>query len=163
MSGRYTLVGSKYFLTLDLASGYWQVEVAENDQPKTAFTAPEGLFQFQVMPFGLCNALATFQWLMDQVLSCLKWSTCLVYFDNIMVVGTSFADHLFLQGSWGRTEAETRKVPSDSLPETCCLSWTYCVSRGNHHQPKQNGRSCKMAHPTIQTRSAAISRTRELL
>ena len=89
-----TLVGSKYFSTLDLASGYWQVEVAENDQPKTAFITPEGLFQFRVMPFGLCNAPATFQWLMDRVLSGLKWSTCLVYFDDIMVVGTSFADHL---------------------------------------------------------------------
>ena len=89
-----TLVGSKYFSTLDLASGYWQVEVAENDQPKTAFTTPEGLFQFHVMPFELCNAPATFQRLMDRVLSGLKWSTCLVHFDDIMIVGTSFADHL---------------------------------------------------------------------
>ena len=89
-----TLVRLKYFSTLDLASGYWQVEVAENDQPKTVFTTPEGLFQFRVMPFGLCNAPATFQRLMDRVLSGLKWSTCLVYFDDIMVVGTSFADHL---------------------------------------------------------------------
>ena len=89
-----TLVGSKYFSTLDLASGYWQVEAAENNQPKMAFTTPVGLFQYRVMPFGLCNALATFQRLMDRVLSGLKWSTCLVYFDDIMVVGTSFADHL---------------------------------------------------------------------
>ena len=41
-----TLAGSRLFTTLDLASGYWQVEVAEEDQPKTAFTTPEGLFQF---------------------------------------------------------------------------------------------------------------------
>ena len=89
-----TLVGSKLFTTLDLASGYWQVEVAPEDQPKTAFTTPEGLYQFKVMPFGLCNAPATFQCLMDRVLSGLKWSSCLVYFDDIIVVGTTFQEHL---------------------------------------------------------------------
>ena len=89
-----TLAGSKYFTTLNLASGYWQVKVAEEDQPKTAFTTLQGLFQFKVMPFGLCNAPATFQRLMNRVLSGLKWSSCLVYFDDIIVLGTSFADHL---------------------------------------------------------------------
>ena len=89
-----TLVGSKFFTTLDLASGYWQVEVAPEDQPKTAFTTPEGLYLFKVMPFGLCNAPATFQRLMDRVLSGLKWSSCLVYFDDIIVVGTTFQEHL---------------------------------------------------------------------
>ena len=89
-----TLVGSKFFTTLDLASGYWQVEVAPEDQPKTAFTTPEGLYQFKVMPFGLCHAPATFQRLMDRVLSGLKWSSCLVYFDDIIVVRTTFQEHL---------------------------------------------------------------------
>ena len=91
-----TLAGSRLFTTLDLASGYWQVEVAEEDQPKTAFTTPEGLFQFRVMPFGLCNAPATFQRLMDRVLGGLKWSSCLVYLDDIIIVGTSFmiSEHL---------------------------------------------------------------------
>eukprot|EP00731_Ephydatia_muelleri_P034748 Em0075g1a len=88
-----TLAGSRLFTTLDLASGYWQV-VAEEDQPKTAFTTPEGLFQFRVMPFGLCNAPATFQRLMDRVLGGLKWSSCLVYLDDIIIVGTSFSEHL---------------------------------------------------------------------
>ena len=89
-----TLAGSRLFTTLDLASGYWQVEVAEEDQPKTAFTTPEDLFQFRVMPFGLCNAPATFQRLMDRVLGGLKWSSCLVYLDDIIIVGTSFSEHL---------------------------------------------------------------------
>ena len=67
-----TLAGSKWFSTLDLISGYWQVEVDQKDREKTAFTTPEGLFEFNVMPFGLCNAPATLQRLMDLVLAGLQ-------------------------------------------------------------------------------------------
>ena len=105
-----TLGGSKFFTTLDLASGYWQVEVATEDRPKTAFVTPEGLFQFKVMPFGLCNAPATFQRLMDRVLGGLKWSSCLVYFDDIIVIGSTFSEHLKVftnpsQAVWVKTES----------------------------------------------------------
>ena len=61
------LHSSKWFSTLDLASGYWQVEMAPEDQHRPAFATSEGLFEFKVMPFGLCNAPATFQRLMDRV------------------------------------------------------------------------------------------------
>jgi hypothetical protein len=50
-----TLAGSIWFTTLDLLTGYWQIEVNQNDKEKTAFTTRDGLFQFKVMPFGLCN------------------------------------------------------------------------------------------------------------
>ena len=78
---------------MDLLSGYWQVEVAEGDQEKTAFVSQSGLFEFKVMPFALCNAPATFQRLMDLVLAGVQWSHCLVYLDDIIVVGRSFHDH----------------------------------------------------------------------
>ena len=81
-----TLAGSRWFSTLDLLSGYWQVEVAEKDQPKTAFCTTEGL--------GLCNAPATFQRLMDLVLAGLQWSHCLVYIDDVIVLGRNFKEHL---------------------------------------------------------------------
>ena len=57
------------------------------------------IYQFKVMPFGLCNAPATFQRLMDRVLGGLKWSSCLVYFDDIIIVGSTFDDHLRNIGS----------------------------------------------------------------
>ena len=78
-----TLLGSAWFTTLDLKSGYWQVEVAEEHREKTAFCTQEGLFEFNVMPFGLCNAPATFQRLMNSILAGLQWTTCLVYIDDM--------------------------------------------------------------------------------
>ena len=90
-----TLAGSKWFSKLDLISGYWQVEMSpEHQEKKTAFCTTEGLFDFNVMPFGLCNAPATFQRLMDMVLAGLQWSSCLVYLDDIIVIGKTFEDHL---------------------------------------------------------------------
>ena len=89
-----TLSGAQWFSTLDLLSGYWQVEVDETDREKTAFCTTEGLFQFKVMPFGLSNAPATFQRLMDLTLAGLQWSQCLVYMDDVIVLGRTFQEHL---------------------------------------------------------------------
>ena len=70
------------------------MEVDPKDREKTAFCTSEGLFEFNVMPFGLCNAPATFQRLMDSVLAGLHWRNCLVYIDDIVVIGKSFDEHL---------------------------------------------------------------------
>ena len=83
-----------WFSTLDLCSGYWQVEVEPKDRPKTAFTTSCGLFQFTVMPFGLCNAPSTFERLMEMALKGLHWDTCLVYLDDLIIHATGFDDEL---------------------------------------------------------------------
>lgn len=64
------------------------------DKHKTAFTTRQGLFEFNVLSFGLCNAPSTFQRLMDLVLADLQWTTCLVYLDDIIVFGRTFGEHL---------------------------------------------------------------------
>ena len=84
------LAGKQWFSTLDLASGYWQVSLSREARAKTAFATHSGLFQFRVMPFGLCNAPATFERLMDRVLQGLRWSRCLVYLDDIISFGGTF-------------------------------------------------------------------------
>ena len=84
------LAGKQWFSTLDLASGYWQVSLSQEARVKTAFATHSGLFQFRVMPFGLCNAPATFERLMDRVLQGLRWSHCLVYLDDIISFGSTF-------------------------------------------------------------------------
>ncbi|XP_062416267.1 uncharacterized protein LOC134107922 [Pungitius pungitius] len=88
------LTRAEWFSTLDLASGYWQVEMDPQDREKTAFTTPLGLFEFERMPFGLCNAPATFQRLMQQCLSGQMAESLLVYLDDIIIYSPDFSSHL---------------------------------------------------------------------
>ena len=85
---------TKYYSIMDMQSGFWQIEVAPESRKKTAFITPDGLWQFKKMPFGLCNAPATFQRMMDIVLTGLKWKTCLIYLDDVVVFSKSFDSHL---------------------------------------------------------------------
>ncbi|CAN2387863.1 Reverse transcriptase (RNA-dependent DNA polymerase), partial [Pristimantis euphronides] len=85
---------ARYFSTLDLASGYWQVPMAEQDREKTAFILPMGLFEFDRMPFGLSNAPGTFQRLMEKCLGDLNFESVLIYLDDIIVYSHTFEEHL---------------------------------------------------------------------
>ena len=87
------LGSAKYFTTLDLASGYHQIEMAEKDKHKTAFSTPYGHYEFNRMPFGLKNAPATFQRLMNTILAGMQGLQCLVYLDDIVIYASSLEEH----------------------------------------------------------------------
>ena len=115
------LSGSQWFSTLDLASGYNQVPVAEKDKPKTAFCTPFGLFEFNRMPFGLCNAPGTFQRLMERIFGAQHFQTLLLYLDDVIVFSSSVDEHLVrLEAVLSRLQQEQLKVKL----EKCCFFQT---------------------------------------
>ncbi|XP_076301613.1 uncharacterized protein LOC143219562 [Lasioglossum baleicum] len=87
------LGGAKYFSVFDLASGFHQIEMDPKDRQKTAFTTPNGHYEFSRMPFGLKNAPPTFQRLMDQVLTGLQGTDVFIYLDDIVVYAASLHEH----------------------------------------------------------------------
>ena len=103
-----------YLTTLDLASGYHQVEMDPRDIEKTAFSTEQGHFEFKRMPFGSKNAPATFQRLMDNVLKGLLEDTCFVYLDDIIIYSTSLEEHIQkLQKVFQRLEQANFKIKID--------------------------------------------------
>ena len=90
-----TLIGSKYFSKLDLRSGYWQVEVDEADKHKTAFTVGNmRVFECNRMAFGLTNAPAMFQRLMEHCMGEMNLKECLIFLDDILIFSETFEEHI---------------------------------------------------------------------
>jgi hypothetical protein len=89
------LGGGKYFTVLDMKSGYHQIELEEADKAKTAFTVgPLGFYEYHRLPFGLSNAPATYQRMMEEVLYGLSPEICQIYLDDIILVSNTVEDHL---------------------------------------------------------------------
>ena len=88
------LVGAQFFSTLDLASGYHQIAMHPNDQHKTVFVTPMGLFEYTRMPMGLSSAPATFQRLTQSTMSDFIFQFLLVYLDYLLVYSKTFVEHL---------------------------------------------------------------------
>lgn len=91
----HMLAGAKYFSKLDMKAGYWQVELQEEDKEKTAFQAAGlGFYECNRMPFGLCNAPATFQRLMERCMGDLNLRDCLIYLDDIIIFSQDIDSHI---------------------------------------------------------------------
>ena len=90
-----SLVGARYFSTMDLKSGFWQVKVFEDSRQYMAFTVGSmGVYKFLCMPYGLCNGLATFQYLMHNCFGELNLFLAMVYLDDVIVYSEMPEDHL---------------------------------------------------------------------
>ena len=90
-----SLVGAGHFSCLDLKSGFWQIKMEEASKQYTAFTVGDlGFFKCDCMPFGLCNALVTFQWLMQNCLGELNLIYCLIYLDDLIMFPGTAEEHL---------------------------------------------------------------------
>ena len=122
-----SLGDAKFFSTLDMSSGYYQIEIAEEDRAKTAFLTKYGLFEHSRMPFGLCNAPATFQRAMSLVLRGLTWNEVLAYLDDIILVGRSFrgssSDSHQGVSAFSSAQPQTKSEEMSSLSTKSCFSW----------------------------------------
>ena len=124
-----SLQGSQWFSSLDLKSGYWQVEMDEESKPLTAFTVgPLGFYECERMSFGLTNAPATFQGLMETCLGDLNLHWCIIYLDDIVIFAKDLANLL------ERLEAVFQKLEKAGLklkPSKCELFWQQLAYLGH--------------------------------
>jgi len=87
------LQGARYFTSLDLQNGYWQIPLTGDAIPKTAFSTRYGQYEWMVMPFGLCNAPASFQRAMNDILRPYLDKFCMVYLDDILIYSKTEKEH----------------------------------------------------------------------
>ena len=91
----FYFAGAKYFSKLDFRSGFWQVEINEEDKHRTAFQVGGfGFYEFNCMPFGLCTSPASFQRLMETCMGELNIRDCLLYLDDVIIFSSTFEEHL---------------------------------------------------------------------
>ena len=127
-------------LSLDLASGYWQVEMSQEDKEKTAFVTRSGLYEFNGMPFGLSTAPATFERLMELALRGVQWKRRLIYLNDVICMGKSLPEAV--NNLWIVLD-RIRQVGFKLKPSKCHFFKKRVLFLG--HQVSQNGVECDPA------------------
>ena len=125
---------AKVFSTLDCNFRYWQIPVAEEDRPKPTFTCHADTYQFNRMPFGLMISPATFQRMLDILLSGYRWKSCLIYLDDIIIFSKDYDTHLkFIDVVLRDLQQEGLSLKLNKCKHFRTLSstWTTSSDRGN--------------------------------
>lgn len=135
-----SLAGSKWFTSLDLNMAYHQIPMNEHDKEKTAFATPRGgLFHYRVMPFGLCNAPATFQRVIEQALNGLQWQVTVLYLDDIIVVGRDFEEHLsnlnLVINRLSEAYLKLKAKKCNFFLQRSFVPQTHCIIKRNYNRP----------------------------
>ena len=152
------LNGAEWYSSLDLKSGYWQVEIEEDNKAFTAFNVgPPGFYECECMPFGLTNAYATFQQLMQSCLGNLHFHYCIIYLDDVIVFSKTPKEHLLgLRGVFEKlNQARLKCKPSkNELFRQKLIYLGHVVSKnGIKTDPKKVESICKWPVPTNEVRS----------
>ena len=160
------LQGAKYFTTLDVAWGYWHIEMDPDSIDKTAFVTNEGHYEWLVMPFGLKNAPATFQRIIQRILGKLLYNGVINYLDDFIIYSESFESHLRLINEvLGLLEAHNIKLKLSK----CTFAKTQVIYLGhsishNEVRPSPEKIAALKSYPIPDTlRSQAISRISSVL
>jgi len=142
---------AKVFSTLDCNSGYWQIPVADEDRDQTVFVCLEGAYRYIRLPFGLSIAPATFQWANYMILGGLKWKSCLVFLDDIIVFSQSAGEQVeHLREVFGalRGAGVSLKAKKCHLFQEEVEYLGHIVGRGQLQVQDKNVRRLKGASPT---------------
>ena len=132
------LSGSRWFSCLDMSAGFNQVEMDEGSKEYTAFNTHKGLFQYKVLPFGLCNSPPTFQRLMELVLGGLLFERCLVYIDDVVVIGKTEEEAL---ENLRMVLIKFKEANLKLKPSKCFLFQEECTFLG--HTVNADGTTCE--------------------
>jgi len=159
------MASAKLFSSLDMRSSYNQVAVAPQDRDKTAFICPRGMYRYKTMPFGLCNAGASFERLVDILFSGLHLDVCLVYVDDIVVFSTTVEEHFErLVRVFARLrEAKLKLKPSKCLLKIAVFSWPCSFRRRHCYRPREDKVGIRVASPHFSQGSEILSRINWIL
>lgn len=136
----FHMSGKNYFSSLDLTKGYWQIPIQKESIQYTAFQTTDGHFEWLRMPFGLANAPAEFQRLMDNILAGLKPSIAIAYLDDIIVFSDTFEHHLLALEKVFKRIQECSLQLSPKKCDFCKLEMSYLgfIVCKNGHKPDPN-------------------------